>query len=137
MQAYGFHFAYRLSGGDPTIQEILAKDTATYTRGDLVALDAGELDQAATGSAALVGAVVETVSATDSTTYVKVIVDADAVYAVYDANARVIGATLDIDGTAGAMTVKASTNADLTVMQTSTADEPTYVMITHGEHFSN
>ncbi len=137
MQAYGFHFAYRLSGGDPTIQEILAKDTATYTRGDLVALDAGELDQAATDSSALVGAVVETVSATDSTTLVKVIVDADAVYAVYDANARVIGAKLDIDGTAGAMTVKASTNADLTVMQTSTADEPTYVMITHGEHFSN
>ncbi len=121
MQAYGFHFAYRLSGGDPTIQEILAKDTATYTR----------------DSAALVGAVVETVSATASTTMVKVIVDADAVYAVHDANARVIGATLDIAGGTGAMTVATSSNVDLMVMQTSTADEPTYVMIAHGEHFSN
>jgi len=68
------------------------------------------------------------------TTY-KVITDWDAVYEVYDANARVIGATLDIAGTTGAMTVAASSNVDLLVVADSTASEPTLVMIAHGEHW--
>lgn len=137
MQQYGFHFAYRLGGGDPTIMEILAADTATYYKGDLVNLESGELDPAATDDSALVGAVYETVSATDSTTYVKVITDADAVYAVYDANARLVGATLDLAGSAGAYTVGASSNVDLRVVANSTASEPTLVMIAHGEHWQN
>ena len=47
------------------------------------------------------------------------------------------GATLDISGTTGAMTVTTSSNADVTVYAPSTADEETLVMITHGEHADN
>lgn len=133
----GFRFRYRLSGAPPTIQKILSKDTATHTQGDLVNLETGEIQIAATNDVALVGAVQETISATDSTTYVSVIVDADAVYGVYDANARLVGATLDLAGTTGAMTVAASSNIDLMVVANSSATEETLVMIAHGEHFTN
>lgn len=137
MQQYGFHFAYRMGGGDPTIQELLFKDTETLTKGDLVNLESGEVDLGATNDAAFLGAVLETKSGTDSTTRIKVYTDADAVYAVYDANARLVGATLDISGTTGEMTVASTTNADLTVVSESSATEPTLVMITHGEHAWN
>lgn len=133
----GFRFMYRLSGGQPTIQKLTFKDTETLYKGDLVNLESGEIDLAATNDTALVGVVLETVSGTASTTQVEVITDADAVYAVYDANARAIGATLDIAGAAGAMTVAASSNVDLQVVADSTADEYTLVMIAHGEHFTN
>jgi len=131
---YGFHFRYRLSGAPPTIQDLLFKDTETLTKGDLVNLETGEVDLAATNDTALLGAVLETLSGTDSTTRIRVIVDRDAVYGVYDANARLAGATLDISGTTGAMTVATSSNADLTVVAESTASEETLVMITPGEH---
>ena len=131
----GFRFRYRLSGAPPTIQYILAQDTATYTKGDLVNLESGELDLAATNDTTMVGAVQQTVSAVDSTTLIPVITDWDAVYGVYDANARLIGATLDITGTTGAMTVAASSNVDLLVVANSTAAEETRVMIAHGEHW--
>lgn len=131
----GFRFRYRLSGAPPTIQYILAQDTATYTKGDLVNLESGELDLAATNDTTMVGAVQQTVSAVDSTTLIPVITDWDAVYGVYDANTRLIGATLDITGTTGAMTVAASSNVDLLVVANSTAAEETLVMIAHGEHW--
>lgn len=131
----GFRFRYRLSGAPPTIQYILAQDTATYTKGDLVNLESGELDLAATNDTTMVGAVQQTVSAVDSTTLIPVITDWDAVYGVYDANARLIGATLDITGATGAMTVAASSNVDLLVVANSTAAEETLVMIAHGEHW--
>ena len=132
----GFKFMYRLSGGQPTIQKLTFKDTETLYKGDLVNLESGEIDLAATYDTAIVGVVLETVSGTDSVTQVEVITDEDAVYAVYDANARVIGATLDITGSAGAMGVTTSSNADVTVVANSTADEWTLVKITHAEHWS-
>lgn len=135
--AYGFRFAYRLCGGAPTIQDLLFKDTETITEGDLVNLESGEVDLGATNDTAFVGAAVETVSGTDSTTRIRVITDQDAVYAVDDANARAIGATLDISGTTGAMTVAASSNADLLVVADSSATEPTLVRINTGEHWLN
>lgn len=135
--AYGFRFAYRLSGGAPTIQDLLFKDTETITEGDLVNLESGEVDLGATNDTAFVGAAVETVAGTDSTTRIRVITDQDAVYAVDDANARAIGATLDISGTTGAMTVAASSNADLLVVADSSATEPTLVRINTGEHWLN
>jgi len=133
----GFRFRYRLSGGTATKQTFKFKDTETLTKGDLVNLESGEVDLAATNDAALLGIALETKSGTDSTTEIEVITDPDAVYAVYDANARSAGDTLDISGATGAMTVAASSNADLTVVATSTADEETLVMITHGEHWQN
>jgi hypothetical protein len=132
----GFRFMYRLSGGQPTIQKLTFKDTETLYKGDLVNLESGEIDLAATNDTAIIGVVLETVSGTDSVTQVEVITDDDAVYAVYDANARVIGATLDITGSAGAMGVTSSTNADLLVVANSTADEWTLVKITNAEHWS-
>lgn len=131
----GFRFRYRLSGQPPTIQTLTIKDTETLTKGDLVNLESGEIDLAATNDTALVGAVQETKAGTDSTTTYKVITDWDAVYGVYDANARAIGATLDLAGTTGAMTVAASSNVDLMVVANSTAAEETLVMIAHGEHW--
>lgn len=133
----GFKFRYRLSGGSPTVMRLLFKDTETLTKGDLVNLESGEVDLAATNDAALVGVVLETKSGTDSTTYIECIVDADAVYGVYDANIRAAGATLDLAGATGAMTVAASNNVDLMVVAPSTAAEETLVVIAHGEHFTN
>lgn len=131
----GFRFRYRLSGQPPTIQTLTIKDTETLTKGDLVNLETGEIDLAATNDHNLVGAVQETKAGTDSTTTYKVITDWDAVYGVYDPNVRAIGATLDIAGATGAMTVAASSNVDLIVVANSTAAEETLVMIAHGEHW--
>jgi len=134
MQQYGFHFAYRLNGGQPTIQEFLFKDTETLTKGDLVNLESGEVDLAVTNDAALLGEVIETKSGVDSTTLIKVITDRDAVYAVYDANARTMGTVLDIAGTTGAMTLATDSNHDVVVVANSAADEPTLVAIISAEH---
>ena len=133
----GFRFRGRVSKMPPTIQTLTIKDTETLTKGDLVNLESGEIDLAATNDNALLGVVLNTAAGTDSTTTYEVIVDADAIYGVYDASARVKGATLDISGTTGAMTVTTSSNADVTVYAPSTADEETLVMITHGEHVDN
>lgn len=134
---YGFHYRYRLSGGAPTIVELYFKDSETLTKGDLVNLESGEVDLAATNDSALLGAVLETKAGTDSTTTIKVIVDDDAVYGVYDPNARVMGATLDITGSTGQMTVTTDSNHDVVVVAPSGADEETLVMINHGKHAFN
>lgn len=131
----GFRYRYRLSGGDATILTLTCKDTETLTKGDLVNLETGEIDLGATNDTNFVGAVLETAAGTDSTTTYKVYSDPDAVYGVYDANARAIGATLDIAGATGAMTVASTSNVDLIVVANSTATEETLVMIAHGEHF--
>jgi lipid-binding SYLF domain-containing protein len=112
----------------------LFKDTETLSKGDILNIENGEVDLGATNDTQLVGIALETKAGTDSTTYIEVITDEDAVYAVYDANARAIGANLDIAGTTGAMTVASSTNADLVVVANSTADEWTLVRITRAEH---
>ena len=62
------------------------------------------------------------------------ICDEDAVYATSDANARVFGATLDIDGATGAQTVAASSNVDVVVVASSTASEPTLVKLSAANH---
>lgn len=131
----GFRFRYRLCGAKPTILELYCKDTETLSKGDMLNLESGELDLGATNDTTFIGVCQETKAGTDSTTLFKVIADADAVYGVYDANARLAGATLDIAGTTGAMTVASSSNVDLIVVAPSTADEETLVMIAHGEHY--
>jgi len=133
----GFRYRGRVSKMPPTIQTLTIKDTETLTKGDLVTLESGEIDLAATDDSTILGVVLNTAAGTDSTTTYEVIVDADAIYGVYDASARVKGATLDISGTTGAMTVTTSSNADVTVYAPSTADDETLVMITHGEHADN
>lgn len=125
----GFTYVGRLSGGPQTVREYYAKDTETLTKGDILNMETGELDLAVTSDAELVGVCMETQACVDSTTLVKVCVDRDAIYSVYDANARVVGATLDISGTTGAQTVAASSNAEFVCVDTVTASEPTYVVI--------
>ncbi|MFH0983666.1 MAG: hypothetical protein V2A79_19290 [Planctomycetota bacterium] len=129
----GFTFRYRLSGGAPTILDLLSTDTLTVYKGDFMNLETGELDIAATNDAALVGAILEGGAVTDSTTRLNVIVDADAVYAVTDANARLVGAALDITSTPGSMGVTSVTNTDFIVVAESSASEETLVMIAPNE----
>jgi len=137
MEAYGFHFRYRLCGQPPTIREYQSADTEVFNAGDLVEVASGLIDLAATDDDMLLGAVTEYVSSTASTTWVKVIVDDDAVYAVTDANARTEGSKLDLAGATGAMTVGADSNHDLLVVCNSSATEPTLVRIIPGAHAFN
>ena len=133
----GFRPRYRLNGGTFTLQTLTMKDTETLTKGDMVNLESGEIDLAVTSDTALVGVCLETGAGTDSTTTKVCIVDADAVYGVYDANARVKGATLDISGATGAQTVAASSNKEFVVVEASTASEETLVRFNVGKHIGN
>ena len=134
----GFRLHGRISEGPTTIQDLLCKDTETLTKGDIANLETdGEIDLAATGDTNLLGVVLETASGTDSTTRFKVVVDADAIYGVYDANARSVGDTLDISGATGAQTVAASSNKEFVVYAESTASEETLVVFNTGKHAFN
>lgn len=135
-QYYGFRFAGTVYGGvdaKPRIKKFLFKDDETLTKGDALNLESGEVDLAATNDSALIGVANETKAGTDSTTEIEVIVNHDAVWAVYDANARAVGDNLDISGTTGQMTVAANSNSDLEVVWASGADEPTYVRFVRAE----
>lgn len=133
----GFEFRYRKCGAAPTIETLTIKDTETLTKGDLVNLETGEIDLAATADTNLLGIVLETKAGTDSTTQYRVITDEDAVYGVADANARIKGATLDIAGATGAQTVATSSNKELVVVAASSAAEETLVRINVGKHHDN
>lgn len=125
----GFEFRFRESGGAPTIRTVVAKDTETLTKGDLLNLESGEVDLGATNDEALLGACQETKAHTDSTTSTEVIVDQDAVYGVTDANARKIGDPLDVSGATGAQAVASASNKDLIVVADSASTEETLVRI--------
>ncbi len=135
--ALGFRYRGRRSGGDPSIQDLVFKDSETLSKGDLVNLESSQIDLAATGDTNLLGVVLETQAGTTGVTKARVIVDADAIYAVYDPNARGIGATLDIAGATGAQTVAASSNKEFEVYADSTAAEETLVCINTGKHAFN
>lgn len=133
----GFRFRYRTSGGFPTIQNLKFKDTETLTIGDLVNLESGLVDLAATADTNLLGACQQTEAGTSETTKIEVITDADAVYGVVDANARKKGDTLDIKGTTGAQGVATSSNKEFVVVADSLATEETLVRINVGKHVEN
>jgi hypothetical protein len=133
----GFRYRGRLCGGPPTIQKFVAASAATYHKGDLVSLSSGEAEIAATDDKTFLGVVNETAvcdGVSTTGTKIEVIVDEDSIFGVYDANARLIGANLDVSGTTGAMTVASDTNHDLMVVATSTATEETLVRFSHGAH---
>jgi len=150
MAANGYEWRYNISGGRPLILTFLMKDTETLTRGDVMNIESGEVDLAATGDAALAGIFVGpenpddavdgkpgTVSGTDSTTLVKVIVNPDAVYAdANDTSARLAGATLDISGATGAQTMAASSNTEFVVIERKRqASDETRAMICSSAHY--
>jgi hypothetical protein len=133
----GFAFRYRLSGGAPTIQDFLFKDTETITKGDMVNLESGQLDLGATGDTGFLGVALETKAGTSAVSRMTCITDSDAVYAVVDANARLMGATLDIAGATGAQTVATSSNKEFVCATESSATEETLVMFNTGKHLKN
>lgn len=133
----GFRYKGRVSGGEPTIQDLLCKDTETLSKGDMANLESGEIDLGATADTNFLGVILETQAGTDSTIRYRVIVDPDAIYAVYDANARLKGATLDIAGATGAQTIATSSNKEFVVYAESTADQETLVVFNVGKHAYN
>lgn len=133
----GFNSRYRKSGGAPTIAKVLAKNTATYTKGDFVTLASGEVALTATADTNIFGVVAATVEAKAGVTYIEVECDGDAVYGVTDANARKIGATLDIAGATGAQGVAASSNKEFVVVADSLSTEETLVRLNVGKAFDN
>ena len=131
----GFKFRYRLCGDPPTVQVLKSKDTETLTAGDMANLESGEVDLAATGDTNLLGVILGPIgAAVDSTTDIRFIRDDDAVYGVDDANARLMGATLDIAGTTGAQTVASSSNKEFVVVAPSSATQETLVKFNVGRH---
>lgn len=131
----GFTFRYRLSGGAPTIQTLVFQDTETLTKGDIVSIQGGVVDLGATNDTNFAGIALQTKAGTTNVSTIDIITDKDAVYGVDDLVARLQGATLDIAGATGAMTVAASFNVDLTVVAGSTATEETLVKFAPGEHW--
>ena len=132
----GFTFRARESGGAPTILELTFQDTETITKGDIVNIESGLADLAATNDDYLAGVALETVAGTTAVSKIRVIVDEDALYGVVDANARLVGATLDISGATGAQTVTTSSNKDFVVARSSSATEETLVRINPNHHWS-
>lgn len=142
----GFVFSHRLSGAAPTLVEVKPKSGVTALAvGDLINIETGKGDLAATADTALAGVLAAPGRKSDGSgdtnladigadDTIYVIKDVDAVYKVTDANARVLGATLDISGATGAQTVAASSNADLVVAAPSTATQPTLVKIVDSQH---
>lgn len=130
--ATGFTFAYTLGGGAPIIESIVVADGENLSKGELVNLESGELDAGASGDTALVGACVEDCNNADDGLSCAVITNQDAVYSVVDNNARLKGATLDIGS--GGLTVTGTSNADLIVVETSTATEVTLVAFNNSHY---
>lgn len=128
-----FEFAYDLAGGEPIIQEFVVKASAVISKGELCNLESGEADAGATNDAGFIGIAISDVDNTVDGHLVKCIVNRFAVYKCVDANARVVGDTLDI--ATGALGVTTNSNADLLVVKSSSATEPTYVMVTPGNHW--
>jgi len=148
--ANGFEWRYNLSGGDPLIMKFVMKDSETLTRGDMLNIESGEVDLAATADVALCGIFLGpddpddavdgkpgTVAGTDSTTVVQAIVNPDAVYAdTSDTSARLAGATLDIAGATGAQTVAASSNTEFVVVARKLqASDETLLQICSTSHY--
>lgn len=133
----GFRYRGRISGGPATIQDLVYKDTETLSKGDMANLESGQIDLGATADTNFVGMIQETQAGTTAVTRAKVIVDPDAIYGVYDANARVKGATLDLAGATGAQTIATSSNKEFVVWADSTAAEETLVVFNIGKHHNN
>ena len=132
----GFKFGGTLYGGQdatPRITEYPAAAAANLTKGDAVVLgDANRVALGATGNSTFVGVVA------DGGTYavgdmVSVIDNHDAIWLVYDQNARVMGANSDIAGATGAQTLAAASNNDFVHARSTGADELSAVMFVRGE----
>lgn len=127
-----FIFAYTLQGGAPIIEDITVANAVVLSKGEMVNLETGELTTAVTADTTLAGVAAEDCDNTADGLSCAVITNEDAVYSVTDLNARLKGATLDIE--TGALLVAATSNADLIVVEDSTATEKTLVTF-NNTHF--
>lgn len=130
-----FRISHRLSGGAPTQQPMVFKDSETLTRGDIVNLEGGLADLAVSGDTDLLGIVLETKAGTAGVTEIRVATDRDIVLSVKDPNARRIGDTLDLTGTTGAQGVTASANRDFVVIANCNATQETLVVVNADVHW--
>jgi uncharacterized protein YbcI len=130
----GFEFRYRLGGGQPTIRSFVFTNTETLARGDMLSYSNGRLVLAACGDTTLVGSVTDTIDGQAGRTYMHVVTDADAVYAVEDPHARREGDSLDLIGPSGAHGVATSPASEFSVVLDSTAEEETLIRIAAGRH---
>jgi len=150
MAANGFEWRYNISGGRPLILTFVMKDTETFTRGDMLNLESGEVDLLVTTDTAAVGVFVGPenpddatdgqpgiVAGTDSTTVVKAIANPDADYADrHDTSARLAGALLDVSGATGAQTVAAASNNEFVVVERKRqSSDETRVQFTAPTHY--
>lgn len=76
----------------------------------------------------------ETLDGEGGKTYIRVVTDADAVYAVEDPHARKAGDHLDLAGFTNAQGVATSTASEFTVVVDSPAEEKTLVRISVESH---
>lgn len=129
----GFEFAYSLDGSEPIIQTFVVKASAVLSAGEFVNLESGEVDAGATNDTGFVGIAVADCDNTADGESVRCIINRSAVYKVTDANIRTVGDTLDL--ASGGQGVTTNSNADFLVVKSSTATEPTYVMVTPGNHW--
>lgn len=129
----GFELAYTLDGSEPIIQTFVVKASAVLSEGEMTNLESGEADAGATNDTGFIGIAVSDVDNTVDGHTVRCIVNRYAVYKVADANIRTVGDTLDL--ASGGLGVTTNSNADFLVVKSSTASEPTYVMVTPGNHW--
>ena len=120
-----FIFAYTLDGSAPIIENITVANAVVLSKGEMVNLETGELTTAVTADTALVGVTTEACDNTADGLKCAVVTNESAVYSVVDANARLKGATLDIE--TGGLLVTGTSNADLIVVEDSAATEDTLV----------
>lgn len=137
----GFVFRFRRSGGAPTIQSLVQgfSTGGTITRGDVVQVAGGSITLGTTAGTNFIGVCLESNhgAGTIGATKYQIVTDEDAVYAVADANARALGATLDLTGLTGAQGVAASSNKEFVVYSDKLASQETLVYFNVGKHLRN
>jgi len=147
MAAKGFAYKGSMSKTPPSIRQYKPKAGLTVLHvGDLVNLESGLVDLAASDDISFLGVVIAPgpsatagvrthLAAIGANDYVQVIIDPDAIYAdPNDTTARVTGATLDISGATGAQTLATSSNADVVVVADSSATQPTLFKLSNVNH---
>jgi uncharacterized protein YbcI len=130
----GFEFRYRQDGGRATVRSFVFKDTRSLSRGDMLNFEAGQVGLGVSGDTTLLGCALETLDGEGGSTYVRVVTDADAVYAVEDPHARTAGDPLDLTGGTDAQGVGPSAGSEFTVVVDCLAAEETLVRIRVGSH---
>src|SRR5258708_5372927 len=137
----GFTFRFRRSGGAPTIKSLVQgfATGGTVTRGDVVQVTGGSITLGTTAGANFIGVCLGSNhgAGTIGATKYQCVVDADAVYATSDANARLGGATLDLTGATEAQGVTTSSNKEFVVYMTKLASQETLVQFNVGKHLDN